>query len=160
MFLSHFSYRVSAILLSLATLACQRPAPPIAANPDCSAVMAQQEQQRTDPSVRPSTYDSHSQSDTAAHAVTAVKGCILIKWIHAFDSARGTPPDSLSDLFHAESLTAEDFPLVEWRADGWRRPFAYARDSSGIRVWSLGADGADGTGDEIRFSSPRGTAGQ
>src|SRR5690606_26209307 len=87
MFLSHFSYRVSAILLSLATLACQRPAPPIAANPDCSAVMAQQEQQRTDPSVRPSTYDSHSQSDTAAHAVTAVKGCILIKWIHAFDSA-------------------------------------------------------------------------
>jgi len=134
-----------------AAVACTGPQGAVQQSPDCDAVRSREERQRREPAERTATYDHHAQFDTAPLPLTETKGCVLMHWVARWDSANGSPPESLGTLLEATPSHEYSFPEFEWREDGWRRPFAYVHTASTVLVWSYGPDGVDNTGDEIRF---------
>jgi len=69
-----------------------------------------------------------------------------------FQLDRGTYPDALEELVRPSPNYPEGYLDGEaLSVDGWGRALAYRRDADGARyrLWSLGPDGIDATGDEV-----------
>lgn len=133
-----YSPHAIALLLSISMGACRTRPNAMSQHSDCSHVEADVPQ-------------IDARVDTTAYAVTVRKGCALASWLTAFDSARGSFPDSLADLLRADATRHVNFPATEWRMDGWGRPFAYQRSGRGVTLHSAGPDGRDGDGDDVEF---------
>lgn len=58
-------------------------------------------------------------------------------------------PDSLEDMEAPLKPGEEDFLQIE--DDPWGNPYVLQRDGRKIVVWSWGADGQEGTDDDIRY---------
>lgn len=110
----------------------------------------------------PDEPDAVSEAPEAGTAAESADGASLEKTRAALDRIgtrllvyqidRGAYPTALEELAQPSPnypqgyLDGETLPV-----DGWGRAFAYRRsdDGSEYRVWSLGSDGLDGSGDEV-----------
>ena len=95
-----------------------------------------------------------SAADSAVAVLKLTRGTLdrLSTRLLVYQIDRGAYPATLEELTQPSPnypdgyLDGEPVPM-----DGWGRPLGYLRgdDGSSYRVWSLGPDGVDASGDEV-----------
>lgn len=96
--------------------------------------------------LEPATTPTAAELETTKQALDRVATRLFV-----FQLDQGAYPDALEALTKPTESYPQGYldgePLPK---DGWGRELLYGRDGDGYRIWSAGADGVDGTADDVQ----------